>query len=1363
MCKGQFTILIIIVLILTSHAEIYAQTDNELDDSFDVLAGNEVRDVEMDDDYVWIATDQGVNCYDRKRKEWRVFTTADGLISNLVNCIDVERKEGIFGPKSGRYVWFGTDSGICVYDKKSGVWERYSQEDGLVNNSIKAISAYGRAVWIITASGVSVYDKKKNRWQSYQALKGVPGTDMTCVYHDRQAVWIGTTRGLVRYNKAIKEWEYFTNRGSQWFGPGGGMRTTEDAPQHAQSPLPDDYVNAIDGDYNYVYVATRVGLAIYGIPSRFDEDFDRKGFSRMTRTGRKRKELEFQDSRRGIGALRRMERQRREDVWSALGWKFFQLSKSSPKDRAKLSDNYLDIDIHRGEIWIATDQGVIRYIPPQGSTTGDFTWGGGYELFNRENGFPFNESTRIAAAGGQVWAGTPRGLAVRKLEGKGWRAVSIERVLPSNYVTAVGADRRWAWCGTPGAVSRFDLQKERWKTFTRDDGLAGSQINSIAVVGNYVWFGTDEGISRLDKSTGEFLNFDAEKTSLPSNEVMSVLVDGAMVWVGTTKGLGRYDKLTDEWKTYSTKDGLADERVNAIAAEPKFIWVGTRQGLSLYDKTTGKWRTIKKSDGLGDDVILSIDINERFVAVGTKIGGVGIMDRKTWEWVTLTLEDGLPSNEVKTVTLDGGDIWIGGRGNIARYNLRTKQIRIFSDADAKGISTAEVFAACSREPHLWFATDGGIYRYNKLKGTWWMFAPTQKRGKTDMLVDGNIQAIAHNKEFIYFGTPLGISRYQKSTGNWVNYTERDGLANPNVRALVVDGYDLWVATERGVSFYDFVADEWRTFTRRDGLPANNAHSLALSSGAIWVGTSLGGARYDKTAGNWTAYTIADGLPDKEVWAIAVDGIDVWFGTNEGVAVLNTELEKWRWYTVDDGLIGNKITAIGVTEYYIFLNSSDGATVYDKQLGSFSEFSKTEGLPSDAVKSTDSELQYVWFGTAGGAMLYDWVSDLPDELFTNRDGLSGNNVQAVKIDGERVWLGTDSGLSMYNCKTKIWRHFKRASRLGKETQTAGLISHNIKSLASDGDFLWVGTRTGLSRYDKITGQWKTMLGLKSQPTQGNPTIRVIAVDGRYLWLGTMQGVILYDKTLESVVRAYSDYVPVRDIDVGDKSIWITTPNQIAQFRRERYGDQWTTLMGAEIRDAAQGQRPHIKRLKEDLGILECTSLALTPENTAWFGRERGIAVYNVGRQKPVKKIPIPDSLKNQKVTDFAFDGKNLWVATREGLYGYELETKKWLTFTEADGLCSNHLSTLAIDTADELNPILWVGSADKGVSMFDLATGDWREFTLEDGLSDHNIRDIVVDERYVWFGTFSGGVCRYDKQSDLWTTYRTAGYAQKVEY
>ena len=41
--------------------------DGEEEDAREVLIGNELRDIEMDEDHVWIAIEKGVNRYDRKR------------------------------------------------------------------------------------------------------------------------------------------------------------------------------------------------------------------------------------------------------------------------------------------------------------------------------------------------------------------------------------------------------------------------------------------------------------------------------------------------------------------------------------------------------------------------------------------------------------------------------------------------------------------------------------------------------------------------------------------------------------------------------------------------------------------------------------------------------------------------------------------------------------------------------------------------------------------------------------------------------------------------------------------------------------------------------------------------------------------------------------------------------------------------------------------------------------------------------------------------------------------------------------------------------------------------------------------------
>lgn len=140
------------------------------------------------------------------------------------------------------------------------------------------------------------------------------------------------------------------------------------------------------------------------------------------------------------------------------------------------------------------------------------------------------------------------------------------------------------------------------------------------------------------------------------------------------------------------------------------------------------------------------------------------------------------------------------------------------------------------------------------------------------------------------------------------------------------------------------------------------------------------------------------------------------------------------------------------------------------------------------------------------------------------------------------------------------------------------------------------------------------------------------------------------------------------------------------------------------------------------------------------------------------IVIPQELAKAKVTDLAYDGENIWVSTRNGLYQYYIPSKEWSKFTTQHGLASNRISTVAVDVCKrDACTTVWIGTADAGISRYDKAKSEWQSFDIDDGIAGNNIRAISIDESYVWFGTFSGGLCRYDKTSGLWTTYRTAEF------
>jgi len=1365
---------------------------SQVDEDVEVLAGDELRDVAMDETHAWVATAMGVNRYDRNVQKWELFTTADGLVSNDVNCIDVEWREKLWGKRSGESVWFGTDSGISVYNKRTKKWRAFTIKDGLIDNNVRDISARGDYVWIATPKGVSVYDKKKGRWAHHPRLPGIVNGEITCIYHDYRYAWVGTTAGLARYNIKEKEWEYFTKRGSFWIGPAGGKRPVDKkfgilASRNILSPFPDDRINSIDGNERYVYIGTNNGLMRYEISRVRGVTAEQNAWSKLRRPQNYMREARSFTSGRSLAGVNRMlhKQNLRQLVWEDFGWDFFQPSRISLEERHKISDEIVDVEVLGSFVWVATRFGLFKFDPKMNS----------YEWHTKEHGFFENDITTVATSGNEVWVGSPHGLSVQNLEQRGWRTFKVERALPSSYVTTLDADQKWMWFGVRGAVSRFNPKSERWKTFTRDDGLAGDNISSLAVVGNYVWAGTDEGISRLDKAASRWTSFNAQNTGLADNDVAYILVDGKNIWVGTKLGLSLYDDVTKSWKTYSTevkdKNGnhLRDNRITALAVDPHFLWVGTRKGLHRFEKAQETWKVFDKSDKLRSDLVIALAVDDKRVIMGSR-DGLSMLDRTAGEWTALVVQG---ATETKALGLDGDSLWLGGRGFIVRYNLLSGKVQKFTDRDVEDISSLEVFGVRIAGGFVWFATDNGIYRYDKTGGIWWTYSPTKRRGTTEMLVDSNVQTIVSSKEFVYVGTPLGISRYDKRTKNWTNITTRDGLADPNVRTLLSDGKDLWVATAGGVSRYDAVSDGWKNYGRKDGLPSNETYSLAKAKGIIWVGTANGAARFNEQTKTWKrtadikpsawqAVTSAEGLPLEHVWAIAVDGENIWFGTNNGSLIFDQKSGEWTRYTMRDGLISNRVNSIGLTDKYVFLNSPSGTTIYDKTLGTFSHFSTVDGLPNNTVKTAVADKKFVWLGTTSGAMLYDEVTDLPETIFTYADGLASDNVQAICLDGFDIWFGTDSGLTRYNWLKQTWTTLKSAPKVGKEAQTASLVSHNIKSLAIDEDYLWVGTRSGLSKYDMISGRWehipiaatqggtsgpenilsKVLRGLATNSSfqldassvvlNREPNVRHIVPDGRFLWLGTAEGLILFDKLQEMQLAFFADFAPVLDMDKTEDTMWIITPDVIALLQRHRSVDSWTIITddGVSEIDLSTSLPSMMEREKEGLGITNCTEL-LQVADLLWIGREQGLLIFDFKKKRLVTDINIPSSFMSAKITDMANDGKFIWVGAREGLYRCNLLSGKWQTFSTNDGLASRYVSAITVDKES-----IWGASPDKGVSRFDRATEQWEILNANDGLSDDNVRAIAANYRYVWFGTFSGGVSRYDKLSNLWTTYKTAG-------
>ena len=83
------------------------------------------------------------------------------------------------------------------------------------------------------------------------------------------------------------------------------------------------------------------------------------------------------------------------------------------------------------------------------------------------------------------------------------------------------------------------------------------------------------------------------------------------MWLATFAGLNRFDPKTEQFTVYrhdpQNVRSLSHNSVNAIREDRQgLLWVGTRYGLNQLDRSRGAFTAFTEKDGLPDDRIQAI-------------------------------------------------------------------------------------------------------------------------------------------------------------------------------------------------------------------------------------------------------------------------------------------------------------------------------------------------------------------------------------------------------------------------------------------------------------------------------------------------------------------------------------------------------------------------------------------------------------------------------------------------------------------------------------------------------------------------------------------------------------------------------------
>ena len=670
-----------------------------------------------------------------ERLPLKVYTVADGLANNNINCIV---------PDSRGFLWFCTADGLSLFDGYR--FTNFGTDEGLPHPNVSGIVETKQGYyWVATNAGLCRFDPNgvpRNRPGTAEARATAGRNAMftifvphgpadaamvTSLLHGRDGTtWVGTRRGLfrithgaallavdIRLRSGPAEESLVTSlaedrHGSLWIGtPSGLYRRWQDgrsARYDIRDGLPDENIHDVLEDRRgRLWVGTRYG----GLAELVIDDGHAAPVVRLT-------------YQRRTGFL--------------ADW-IFDLHEST-----------------EGMLWIGTNFGLVQI-----STLNEIA-DRSIRHYPKRSGFTYHEIKHLAEdRDGNLWLGAENGVMKMSrygfvtfgeddgigvghsvFESTSGELYAFAYVLQDQVLTPTNAAQPRvpgsAGMGGVARIGRFDGRQFSWILPNVLRGNASVSWSNdpfllLARSGEW-WIGTIGGVyvfprvARFeDLQTVPPLAVYTTKDGLAVPRVHALYEDSrANIWISTEEttgnGLARWDAATRTVRDLAGTEGLPSlsDRLPVSFREDRSggIWIGfSPDGVARF--AAGRFRFFAADSGLPPGKIndLYLDSDGR-LWIATSRGGLSRVDRPDAEhpvFVTFSTTQGLSSNLTTAITGDRyGRIYAGTGRGIDRITPATGKIQRFTTAE--GVPHGAVTAAFTdSNGAMWFATSQGFSRF----------------------------------------------------------------------------------------------------------------------------------------------------------------------------------------------------------------------------------------------------------------------------------------------------------------------------------------------------------------------------------------------------------------------------------------------------------------------------------------------------------------------------------------------------------------------------------------------------------------------------------------------------------------------------
>ena len=384
-----------------------------------------------------------------------------------------------------------------------------------------------------------------------------------------------------------------------------------------------------------------------------------------------------------------------------------------------------------GNIWIASTQGLIRFIPEKVK----------FEMFVQSpemKSYRANINCLSIDLFGNLWAGTASNGLLKYNDQTVFKSFvsnsdDHQAFLPGWATNLVQSPDGHIWIITLGngadVSGIVDFDPVSLTIATRIFHGISPNLDGI-----YNWLATGPGEFLINSNLGYCQYF--PKTNTLKRNALPWLPDSVQVfkffpdsrgnqWIFSHQGIYIKDQEPRKYRRYVLTDlpgnsGSSNEVTDAFESKKHGLWLLGNDGLYLYDYQTDKI-TRHGNDKSRGDVFVSQDINSFYedstgiAWVGTWQGGLSRYNVETGEIKTYTTANGLPSMCIQGILADEkyNNLWLSTFNGLSRFNTVTGQFTNFSLEDGiQSLLFADGGCMKTKEGLFIFSGSNGITVFN---------------------------------------------------------------------------------------------------------------------------------------------------------------------------------------------------------------------------------------------------------------------------------------------------------------------------------------------------------------------------------------------------------------------------------------------------------------------------------------------------------------------------------------------------------------------------------------------------------------------------------------------------------------------------